>query len=746
MSTVLLCERGDGKIQGWHRDRLAVVYVRQSSRQQVLDHGESTRLQYGLADRAVALGWPASRVMVIDEDLGRSAANAAERPGFARLVAEITMGHVGLVLGLEMSRLARVGRDWHQLVELCSLAGALLADADGVYDPNWYNDRLLLGLKGTMTEGRAASDQAADGFGPAGQSQPGGLAFPLPAGYVRRPSGEVALDPDEQVQAVVRLVFGLSGQLGTVHAVLRFLVEHRVQIGMRERSGPGKGEVIWRAPHQQGLVNMLRNPAYAGIYAYGRSRTELSRRLPGREHSGRVRQLAAGEWLVRIDGALPAYISAGQYERNLARMAANRARAESLGAPREGPALLGGLVVCGICGHRMQVSYETSRQGLTGRYCCQRRHHTYGEPRCQQMAARFPGDHVVAQVLPALGPAALELSVTATRQAGAHRAEVDRIWRQRLERAEFLCDRAQRQYQLAEPGNRLVVRQLEREWEATLAERARLTEEYERYQRQRPVRLPAAELAAIRALASDIPALWAAPTTTVADRKRLLRAVIESVQVTAAGATERVQATVTWAGGHQTHATLMRPVARIDQLSYYPALTARIRALASEGLGNAEIAGRLAAEGFRTPHLHERFNTGQIQHLIRRLGLRPGLDHDSRTGQGSPGPGRWWLATLAREIGMPTATLFTWLKRGWIDGRQDTRPPYRWIVTADPAEVERLRARHQLPAGYHNRRRWTNTDTLSESSADKEPDRHAREALRSSHQDNDISTGLRPGA
>ena len=171
---MLAGEHADGKIQGWHRDRLAVVYVRQSSRQQVADHGESTRLQYGLAGRAAALGWPASRVMVIDEDLGRSAANAAERPGFARLVAELTMGHVGLVLGLEMSRLARSGRDWHQLIELCSLAGALLADGDGVYDPNWYNDRLLLGLKGTMTEGRAASDQAADGLGTGGQGQPRG--------------------------------------------------------------------------------------------------------------------------------------------------------------------------------------------------------------------------------------------------------------------------------------------------------------------------------------------------------------------------------------------------------------------------------------------------------------------------------------------------------------------------------------------------------------------------------------------
>jgi hypothetical protein len=277
-----------------------------------------------------------------------------------------------------------------------------------------------------------------------------------------------------------------------------------------------------------------------------------------------------------------------------------------------------------------------------------------------------------------------------------------------------------------------VVRQLEREWEAALAERARLGEEYQRYQRQRPARLSAAELAAIRALAADIPALWAAATTTVADRKRLLRAVIESVQVTADGATERVQATVTWAGGYQTHAALNRPVARIDQLSYYPALAERIRALAGEGLPNAEIADRLAAEGFRTPHQHERFNTGEIQHLIRRLGLRPGLDHDHRTGRGSLGPGQWWLATLAREIGMPAATLFGWLKRGWVTGRQDTRPPYRWIIIADPAEVERLRTLHQLPSGYHNRRRWTDTDTLSESSADKEPD-HAQDALQNPH-------------
>src|SRR5437764_12518920 len=225
----------------------------------------------------------------------------------------------------------------------------------------------------------------------------GELALPLPAGYVRQPSGEIALDPDEQVQAVVRLVFDAFERLGTVHAVLRFLVEHQVQIGMRERSGPGKGQVTWRAPHQQGLVNMLRNPAYAGIYAYGRSRTDPSRR-----------------------------------------------------------------------------------------YCCQRRHDNYGEPRCQQMAARFLDDHVVAQVLSALAPAGLELSVTAARQIQVRRAQADRIWRQRLERADYLCDRARRPYQLADPENRLVARQLEREWETALAGQAHLAEDYQRYRRQRP--------------------------------------------------------------------------------------------------------------------------------------------------------------------------------------------------------------------------------------------------------------------
>jgi hypothetical protein len=536
----------------------------------------------------------------------------------------------------------------------------------------------------------------------------GELAVPLPAGYVRHSSGEVAFDPDEQVQAVVRLVFAVFEQLGTVHAVLRFLVEHQVLIGMRQRSGPDKGEVVWKPPHQQGLINMLRNPAYAGIYAYGRSRTDPARLQPGCPHSGRARGLGSKEWLVRIEDALPAYISVEQYERNLARMAANRARAESVGAPRPGPALLTGLVVCGLCGQRLQVVYERSKSGLIGRYCCIRRRTTYGEPRCQQMAAAFVDDFVVDKVLSALAPAALELSIEAARHIEARRAEVDRIWRQRLERAEIAADRAARCYRLAEPENRLVVRQLEREWEETLTAQATLSEDYERYRRTQPSRLTAAELTAIRALADDLPALWRAETTTTTDRKRLLRCVVNQIEVAAEGASEKVHAEIVWAGGARTGADLVRPVARLDQLSYYPRLTEQIQTLAASGLTATQIADHLAAEGLRPPRQGPRFNPGQIQHLIRRLGVRPGQEKDRRTAGGELGEHEWWLAALARKIDMPVATLFGWLQRGWITGRQDDRPPHRWIITADPDEIERLRALRQIPDRLRKRRQWIN--------------------------------------
>jgi DNA invertase Pin-like site-specific DNA recombinase len=540
MTALLAWERLGGKVDERHLGRLAVVYVRQSTRQQVLDHGESTRLQYGLVQRAVGLGWAASRVLVIDEDQGKSGASTAGRVGFQRLVTEITLGHVGLVLGIEMSRLARSGADWYQLLELCALSGALLADADGVYDPVDYNDRLLLGLKGTMSEAELHLLRQRMLAGKQAKARRGELAIALPTGYVRRASGEAVLDPDEQVQTVVRLIFAKFAELGTLHGVLRWLVDHGVELGMRLRAGPDKGELVWRRPNRMTLQNMLHSPVYAGIYAYGRRRVDSRRQVAGRPSTGRVVR-TPDQWLVAIPGVLPAYITVEQYQANLARLAANAARAVTPGVVRAGSALLSGLTRCGRCGRRMTVRYHLRAQATVPEYVCARQLTDYGQgERCQALAGACVDALVTGQVLAALTPAAVEVSLRAAEQVTAERAELERIWQQRLERAQLAADRARRCYRLAEPENRLVVRQLEADWEAALAAQQRLREDYDRFTRSRPQPLTPVQQQAITALASDIEGLWAASTTTDADRKQLIRALVDQVTITVAGTSERV--------------------------------------------------------------------------------------------------------------------------------------------------------------------------------------------------------------
>ena len=342
---------------------------------------------------------------------------------------------------------------------------------------------------------------------------------------------------------------------------------------------------------------MLRNPAYAGIYAYGRSTTDPRRRQPGRPFTGRVRT-GREDWIVFLPGLLPAYISIEQYEKNRQRMEANRSRSQSMGAVRDGPALLAGLVACGRCGARMTVHYQRGAGGkLRPVYVCAREKSDYGGGQCQQVAGSCVEGYVTGLLLDALAPAALEVSLAAAGQAEARRAQVDRIWRQRLERA----DRAARQYHAVEPENRLVARQLEKGWEAALAERARLGEEYDRFTASRPHTLTPAERAQIRALAADVPAIWHTPTTADADRKQLIRHLVEQVRVAVAGTSEKVDIHVVWAGGHRTTGQITRPVACLTQLSYYPQLALRAGELAEAGLTLAQIASHLNTEGFRPP-------------------------------------------------------------------------------------------------------------------------------------------------
>jgi DNA invertase Pin-like site-specific DNA recombinase len=695
------------KIRPEHLDRAAVVYVRQPGRQQVLEHSESTRLQYGLAERAVALGWARSQVVVIDDDLGVSAATADSRKGFARLVTEVTMGRAGVVLGIEMSRLARTGRDWHQLLELCSLSGVLLADPDGVYDPGVYNDRLLLGLKGTMSEAELYLIRQRMLSGKLAKAERGELAIPLPIGYVRRPSGEVTLDPDEQAQHVVRLVFSAFRRLGTLNGVLRYLVDQEIQLPVRVHSGPSKGELEWRRPTRETLQIMLHNPVYAGYYAYGRRQVEPRRKVPGRPSTGRVVK-DSSEWLVLLPGRLPAYITPEEYEANAARMAANRQTAATPGAPRNGSALLSGLLRCGRCGgHRMTVRYHDGPGAARSPhgYTCAFYQVNYGTGgSCQHIAGPALDSYIAGQVLQAVAPAALEVSMAAAAQAEAERAMLDKLWRQRIERARYAADRARRQYQLAEPENRLVARQLEADWEAALAEAARLEVDYQRFTEEQPATLTPAERAAIQALASDLPQVWHAPSTTQADRKELLRILMEDITVSVAGDSELVDVTITWAGGHQTTGRAVRPVARLDQLSYYPALLARVTELAAAGRNNRQIAGILNAEAFRPPKRTSRFTGGQVRTLITQRGIRG-------QGKGRPAvltslaPGQRSVPGLAAELGMPTATIYNWIYRGWITARHATGTR-NWIITADDEQMRQLRERRARPPGFYTRARW----------------------------------------
>jgi hypothetical protein len=407
------------------------------------------------------------------------------------------------------------------------------------------------------------------------------------------------------------------------------------------------------------------------------------------------------DWLVLLPDQLPAYISVEQYERNLAQLKANQARAGEIGAVRDGAALPVGLVACGRCGRRMTVRYRRLQRPA---YVCATEAASYGGRLCQHLASPCVDRFVTAQVLAALAPAALELSLAAAAQLERDRASLDRLWQQRLERAGYQAQRARRQYQLAEPEHRLVARQLERAWEDTLAAQQQLRQAYRRFATTQPRTLSADQRAAIGRLAADIPALWDASTTSDADRKQLIRQVVERVTVTIDGDSEQVTVTIQWAGGARTRGELVRPVARLEQLSYWPKLAARARELAAAGLHAATIAQRLGAEGYRPPKRHERFGPQGVQDLLHRVGARQPQPRPHK--QGSLGEHEWWLVDLARALGMPPTTLRTWADRGWVTARQQPQPPRRWVIWADEAELQQLRQRRGRPAGYYTRRRW----------------------------------------
>jgi DNA invertase Pin-like site-specific DNA recombinase len=684
------------KIQAHHLQRLAIVYVRQSSPQQVLHHRESTALQYDLRRYAVELGWPPERVLVIDDDQATTGRTAEHRSGFHQILVEVDLDHVGIILGTEMSRLARSCRDWYHLMEKCALFDTLLAEPDGIYDPSDYNDRLLLGLKATMSEAELHLLRSRMFQGRLNKARRGEVYSHPPIGYVCQPAGGFTLDPDPQVQDIVRLLFDKLDELGTVTAVLRYLVENQIRLGVRPHCGPNRGQLEWRRPCRPTLLNLFHKPIYAGAYVYGLRPVDPRRKVPGRPATGRTTAEFL-QWEVLIKDHLPAYITWDRYVANVERLAANRARAFARGAPREGPSLLGGLLVCGVCGHRMMVAYSGKQSRLT--YGCQRQRIEYAGPTCPSMAGKVLDDLVGQQVLHALEPAALELSLQAVSGLEQERERLERDWQQRRNRAHDAVERAARQYHVCALENRLVAIELERQWEEALRAERALQEQYDRFVRERPRALSDGDRERIRSLASDLPRLWEAPTTTAADRQTIMRLLVEQMVVLVQGSSEHVDVKIHWSGGLVSRHRVRRPVARHDQLSNYEQLMERVVALRQQEQTAAQIAEALNREGFVPPKRRATYNPQMVRQLVARCGLSSGSR--SQPDGGVLEEDEWWPRQLALELGMPPITLHSWLRRGWVQGEK--RPGGRmgrWVVWADGPELDRLRRLRACPRGW----------------------------------------------
>ena len=701
----LLPQRFD-KILPHHLDRLAVVYVRQSTMQQVVEHQESTRLQYGLVERAIALGWPKDRILVIDDDLGKSATSIEGRLGFQQLVAEVSLDHVGLILGIDISRLARSSKDWHQLLEICALFKTLISDLDGIYDPGHYNDRLLLGLKGTMSEAELHTLKQRLYQGVLNKARRGELRCRLPFGYVYSPSGEVIFDPDEQVQLVIRLIFQKFEELRTVGALLKYLVRHGIQLGMRLYAGELKGQLDWRNPNRATLLCLLKHPIYVGAYSYGRRQADHKKQIPGRPATGRT-TLPPQDWHVLLHDQLPPYISWDQFQRNQAQLSANQNRPPFPGAVRDGVALLQGLLVCQKCGNHFTTSYSSSHRFT---YACRALAVNYAAPPCQSLAGAPLDLFVAHQLLLALQPAAIELSLQAADHLHQQRLQLHQLWQTRIERASFDCDRAARHYQSVEPENRLVARQLAKIWEANLLSLHQLQEDYQRFLQQQPLPLSSDQIQLIRQLARDIPSLWNAPSTTPAHRKQIIRQLIDHIDIDIQGNSEIVLLSILWLGGSVSHLSFQRPVAHLSQLSYYPQLCQRVRDLKAQALTTDEIAKIINHEGFLPPKRADSFSAHSIQSLCRSLNLS--LPIAVPFPKDALQPNEWWLPDLALHLNMPPSSLYRWLQKGYLKARQILSPVNRWIVWADPDELIRLQTFRNRSISDEVRQRWLDQHPL----------------------------------
>jgi DNA invertase Pin-like site-specific DNA recombinase len=642
------------KVKTSHLKRNAYLYVRQSTLRQVFENTESTQRQYALRQNAAALGWPLERIIVIDTDLGQSGASAADRKGFQRLVTEVSLGRAGIVLGLEVSRLARNSMDWHRLLEICALADTLILDEDGVYDPAHFNDRLLLGLKGTMSEAELHMLRARLQGGIRNKARRGELFVRPPMGFVYSADGKLVKDPDQQVQQSVRLLFETFRRTSSAMATVKYFAQQGLQFPRHVHTGPNKGDVVWAGLEHSRVLRILHNPRYTGAFVYGRTHTRKTM-----EGDWVIEHVPREEWEVLIREAHAGYIDWDEYEQNQHRLRDNcQAYGEDRrkSPPREGPALLQGLLICGRCGKRMTVRYHSRRGQLFPDYVCQREGIEHAEPVCQHIPGANIDEAVGNLLVDAVTPVTLEVALAVQQELQSRLDEADRLRQQQVERARYEAEFSRRRYLRVDPDNRLVADSLEADWNNKLRLLAEAQQVCEQQRAQDRKLVDDEQRAAILSLATEFPQLWRDPSTPHRERKRMARLLLEDVTLIRQ---DCLTLHIRFKGGAHRTIQLPLPQRSWEQRQTSPEVVTAINRLLDDHT-YPEIAAILNSQGLQSGE-GKPFTARIVARIQRSYRMTPRYDRLRKAGMLT-------VEEMAQVLGVNPQTVKVWNRHGLIRG------------------------------------------------------------------------------
>ena len=668
------------KIQTHHLQKSAYVYLRQSTMGQVIHHPQSTERQYALKEKAQQLGWTASRIQVLDGDLGQSGQNAHSREDFKTLVADVSMNKVGAIFVLEISRLSRSSADWHRLLELCALTDTLLLDEDGCYNLSDFNDQLVLGLKGTMSQAELHLIHSRLQGGKLNKAQKGELRFPLPVGFCFDEEGRTILDPDEEVRHVIRLLFQTFTQTGSAYGVAHKFTKQNILFPKRAYGGVWKGKLIFGRLTHSRVVGILKNPSYAGTYVYGRYGTEKKVSPEGKIQLT-PKKKKMDDWTVTLHNHHQGYITWEEYLENQRILKNNLTHGDGItlsGPIREGLAMLQGLLICGTCGRRLTVRYQ-GNGGIYPTYECNRRARECISKSCMFLKADLVDKAIIQQALKALQPEQVQLAIEALEELQKRQKRVDKSWELKLQRAQYETELAQRRYEAVDPDNRLVAATLEQQWNNALIALEELQKQYHQYQSEDPLLLSGEQQKSLLELAKDFPKLWDAPSTDPKDKKQILRLLIEDITVERPHQSKTAILHVRWKGGACEDITVTIPPKRSEQIRYPQEVIEQVRKLAKTQSDEQIVTTfnqqeKLSATG-------KAFTRSMIQWIRYKHKIpAPKFKH----------PHELSVNEVAQRFQVSSHVVYYWIKRKIVSARQ-VREKGPYFIEIPPEKEEQLR-------------------------------------------------------